>query len=192
MKMLLTFSAILFSISISHAQAKTEIPKAFKKGNIVLTDGAVINGYIKENIRSNASVMWMSEPGGKKKNYTGGEIISAEIDNTKFICIRGDFFKVICEGELSFLQKSSDASSKPSYNGTETIFINGTQGRPGDYFIYDSKGKQLQLVTRKTFDNVVAASFANCTAAIDKAKTIGDDMYQLKEAVEIYNTRNNK
>jgi hypothetical protein len=90
------------------------------------------------------------------------------------------------------LQKSSDASSKPSYNGTEAIFMHGTEGKPGDYFIYDIMGKQLKLVSKKTFDKVIAVSFADCTAAIDKAKVIGNDIYQLKEAVEIYNNRSKK
>jgi hypothetical protein len=128
----------------------------------------------------------------QSRNYTGGDLISTEIDGTTFLCIKGDFFKVICTGDLSFLQKSSDASGKPSYNGTEVVFSNGTEGSPNDYFIYDNRNKQLQLVSRKNFSEVIAATFADYTAAIDKAKTTSSDIAQLKDAVEFYNRRNSK
>ena len=127
----------------------------------------------------------------KKKNYAGTDLKSLEIDGAKYICIKGDFFKVLCEGELNFLQKCSDASQKPSYNGTEVIFTNGTEGKPNDYFIYSITNKQLKLVSRKNVDEVIASSFAGCREAIDKAKNANRDIYQLKDAVTVYNNRSN-
>ena len=186
-------NALVFSIVslvLSQANAQTEVPKGFKKGTIVLADGSSLPGFIKDNIRNNASVIFISEAGGKKKNYDGSDLNTAEIEGTKFICIKGDFFKVLSEGELNFLQKSSDASSKPTYNGNEAIFSSGTEGKLNDYFIYDSKDQKLKLISKKNVDEVIAASFAGNTAAIDKAKTANGDLSQLKVAVEIYNNRN--
>lgn len=182
--------AFIFSFFVSHAQ--NEIPKGFSKGSIVLSDGTVVSGYIKEKIRNNASILVMSETGGKKKSYDGDKLISAEIDSTSFLCIKGDFFKILCAGELSFLQKASDASGKPVYNGTEAMFTNGTDGKPDDYFIYDVKQKQLKLVTGKNVGEVAAASFIDCAEALTKAKETGTNVAMLREAVKIYNNRRGK
>jgi hypothetical protein len=185
-------AAIILSIAISQLNAQSEIPKGYKQGTVTLADNSSVSGYVKDNIRSNASVTLISETGGNKKSYNGSDLNAAEIDGTKFICINGDFFKVISEGELNFLQKSSDASGKVSYNGNEAVFSNGTEGKPNDYFIYNTKSKELKLVSKKNFDEVVAKTFAGNTAAIDKAKTANGDVAQLKAAVDIYNNRNNK
>ena len=190
MKIITALVISIVSLVLSQANAQTEVPKGFKKGTIVLADGSSLPGFIKDNIRNNASVLFISEAGGKKKNYDGSDLNTAEIEGTKFFCIKGDFFIVLSEGELNFLQKSSDASDKPTYNGNEATFSSGTEGKPNDYFIYNTKDKQLKLVSRKNVDEVIAASFAGYTAAIDKAKTASGDLSQLKVAVEIYNNRN--
>ena len=190
MKIINTITITVLSLVFLQSNAQTETPKGFKKGIIVLADGSNLPGFIKDNIHNSASVMFISETGGKKKNYDGSGLISAEIEGTKFICIKGDFFKVLSEGELNFLQKSSDASDKPTYNGNEAIFSSGTEGKPNDYFIYNTKDKQLKLVSKKNVDEVIAASFAGYTAAVDKAKTVNGDLSQLKVAIEIYNNRN--
>src|SRR6185369_10573621 len=116
------------------AVAQQEAPKGYKKGTLVLTDKSVMTGYVKDNIRNSASIIWLNETGDKKKTYDGSALSSAEIEGTKFLCINGDFFRILCEGDLCFLQKESDASGKPSYNGTEAVFMNGTEGSRGDYF----------------------------------------------------------
>lgn len=189
MKIVTTVIAVLFSFILPQLNAQPENPKGFKNAIIILADGSSLTGFVKENIRKNASITFTASGGGPKKNYDGSELLSAEIEGTKFICINGDFFRVLCEGELSFLQKSSDASGKPVYNGTEAIFSSGTIGKPNDYFIYDSRDKRLKLVSRKNIGEVAAASFAGCTAAIDMANAINGDLSQLKEAVEVFNNR---
>lgn len=179
-----------FSLLFIQANAQSEAPKGFKKGTIVLSDGSSLSGSVKDNMRSNASIMFMDQSGSNKKKYSGSELLSTEIDGEKFLCISGDFFKVLCQGELNFLQKSSDASSKPVYNGNEAVFSNGTEGKPGDYFLYSTANKELKLVSKRNMDEVIKTSFQNHTAAIDKAKTVNGDLSQLKDAVEIYNKRN--
>lgn len=190
MKLLNILAATVLSLVLTEANAQAETPKGFSNGTIILADGNSQAGFVKDNIRKSASVVFMSDAGSKKRNYDGSVLNAVEIGETKFICIKGDFFKVICEGELSFLQKASDASGKPTYNGNEAVFASGTEGKPDDYFIYNNKDRQLKLLSKKNYDDVVATSFADCTAAIDKAKTIKGDLSQLKVAVETFNNRN--
>ena len=187
MKISSILAAAMFSLFVLQVSAQTDAPKGFRKGSVALADGSNLSGLVKDNMRSNASVVFVTEAGTNKKTYNGSELVSAEIEGIKFLCINGDFFKVLCEGELCFLQKSSDASGKPTYNGNEAIFSSGTEGKPNDYFIYNGKDKQLKLISKKNVDQVAAACFAGNTAAIEKAKAINGDLSQIKEAVEIYN-----
>lgn len=179
---ILTLALSIFTL-IATAQ---EAPKGFTKGNIVLTDGSSVSGYIKGKIRSNASLTLLDD-GNKKKNYDGSSLQSATIGDERFICIKGDFFKVIEDGSIKFLQKASDASSKPVYNGNQAVFINGTAGNPGDYFLYISSTRELKHLNRKTVSTVVAESFGKCEQALAKAKTIDDDISRLNEAVQEFN-----
>jgi len=190
MKILKMLSSAAFIIAALNAGAQTEVPKGSSKGSIMLSDSSIVSGYFKDKIKSNASVTLLADDNKKKKNYDGSDLLAAEIGDEKFICIKGDFFKVINDGKLKFLQKESDASAKPIYNGNQAIFANGTPGAPGDYFIYDHTAKQLKLVNRKSVSAVTAESFAGCEEAITKAKSLNGDVARLNEAVEIYNSRN--
>jgi hypothetical protein len=190
MKLLHGLLAAGLCLALLAANAQTELPKGFKKGTIVLADGSSVPGLIKDNMRSSASVVFLSEATAAKKVYDGSQLISAEIDAIKFLCINKDFFKIISEGELDFLQKSSDARGKVFYNGNEPVISSGTAGKQGDYFLYNTTNKELKLITKKNLDEVITTSFENHTAAIEKAKTVNDDLLQLKEAVDIYNKRN--
>jgi hypothetical protein len=180
---------VALSIFFSQANAQSNAPKGYKQGSVLLADSTAISGYIKDNIRSNAAVTFLTEANGKKQNYNGSDLRSVAIEQTQFLCIKGDFFRIISQGDLYFLQKASDASGKPTYNGAEAVFTSGTEGKPSDYFIYNNNSKELKLVSRKTLDAVVASSFAGYTAAIEKAKNINGDIALLKNAVDTYNNR---
>ena len=121
-----------------------------------MADNTIVSGFIKDNIRKDASVTLLVN--GKEKKYNGADIAAAEIDASTFTCIKGDFFKVVCNGELTFLQKASDASSKPTTVGNEVFFLSGTEGKPGDYFIYENRSQQLKLVSKKNLNDVVTKS----------------------------------
>ena len=190
MKIINAVAVLFFSVILLKANAQSDIPNGFRKGTIVTADGNLQAGFVKDNMRNSASIAFIPSPDQKKKNYSGADLKSLEIDGSKYICIKGDFFKVLCEGELNFLQKCSDASQKPSYNGTEVIFTNGTEGKLNDYFIYNAADKQLKLISKKNVDEVIASSFAGCSEAIDKARNANGDIYQLKDAVIVYNNRN--
>lgn len=183
MKIQQIFSAFIFSLIFIQLHAQEELPKGYKKGSITLFDKTVQTGYIKENIRSNASIVFLSEDTKKKKNYDGDGLVSITIDSNHFVCIKGDFFRVLCEGSLSLLQKSSDASNKPSYNGSEAIFSNGTEGKPGDYFMYENTSNLLKLILKKNLDMELAQNFSSCPNAIDKTKTAKKVVTPIKEVV---------
>lgn len=191
MKITQIFAAVaIVAVSFTSVKAQ-ETPKGFDKGKVTLADGSVITGYVKEKIRGSASVIVISEGDSKKKTYSGNDLVSAEIGGEKFICHRGDFFKVINDGTLKFVQKASDASGKPIYNGNQAVFANGTEGAPGDYFIYNNGTKQLKLVTRKTITTVTNECFAGCDTAIAKAKAVNSDISEMGEAVTLYNNCKN-
>ena len=187
MKSVKLFAIAILSLLFVGAKAQTEAPKGFSKGTVVLPDNSSVSGFIKDDIRKDASVVLQSS--GKEKKYDGAEISGVEIDGTSYLCLRGDFFKVICKGDLCFLQKASNASSKPTYVGNEVMFISGTEGKVGDYFLY-GKDHQLQLVSKKNLETLVAGSFEGYAPAQEKARAAKADLSQLKEAVELYNKRN--
>lgn len=189
MKILKTLSFVALIFLFTKVDAQNDIPKGYNKGTLVLPGNSILNGYIKDNMKKDASVSFMNGTSDKKIKYNANDLISLEIDATKFTCIKGDFFKVICNGELCFLQKSSDASGTITYNGSEAIYATGTPGKPGDYFIFSSKDQQLQLVSNKTFETVTAEVFAGYAPAIEKSKTAKDNIASLSEAVVIYNNR---
>src|SRR5689334_17709934 len=169
---LMAFTLALGSLSVT---AQDAVPKGFKTGTISLANGTSASGFVKDNIRNNASIVFLNEPNGKKITYDGTHLNALEIEGVKFICINNDFFKVLSEGELNFLQKSSDAKGKVFYNGMESVVSSGTDGKPGDYFIYRNSSRELKLITNKNFGEVISASFQNYSAAIEKAQSASGD-----------------
>jgi len=188
MKHLVLLLGILFTGGFLKLLAQADLPKGYRHGVVTLASGKTENGFLKENMRSDAAVAFIGED-GRKKNYNGNELQSFSIDSIHFVCIKGDFFKLVCEGEICFLQKSSNAAGHAVYNGTEAIFLNGTYGKINDYFFYDKAQQQLKLITKKNMNEMIAGTFSNCAAAIDKAKESGNDLAGLKQAVAIYNNR---
>jgi hypothetical protein len=184
MKLTTFFYSAVLAFSFTGVLAQTEVPAGFSKGSIILANGTIVSGFVKDNIKKSAAVVFIDNTG--KKTYEGSQINGLSIESSNFICINGDFFKTICTGKLCFLQKASDASGKASYNGTEPIFNNGTEGKIGDYFAYADK--KLKLLNKKSVETFINTDLAGCTAAIEKAKTINGDMAKLQEAVDIYNT----
>ncbi|HEX2628957.1 MAG TPA: hypothetical protein VHM26_08100 [Chitinophagaceae bacterium] len=157
-----TLLAVVCANIIVFTAGAQEIPKGFKQASLVLADSSTLSGSIKDNMKGSASILFQPSDGSKKKTYSGSELIAVKTTDATYACIKGDFFKVLCEGDLCFLQKVSDASGMPSYNGTEAVFNNGTEGKLNDYFTYDRKNKSLQLVSKKNKEEVIKASFSNC------------------------------
>jgi hypothetical protein len=179
------FYSLLFVITATTTNAQSEMPAGFAKGSIILPNNTVLTGYIKDNIRKSAAVVFVDKE-GNKKTYEGNAINGLTIDAENFICIGGDFFKTICVGKLNFLQKASNAGGKTAYNGSEAILASGTEGKPGDYFSYASNN--LKLLNKKTIESFISNELNGCVAAVEKAKAVNGDIARLKEAVDIYNS----
>ncbi len=189
MKKIILTACIISLLPLLKGNAQTPTLKNFTKGTITLVDNSSISGLVKNDIRKKASIVLIADDSGKKINYDGDQLNAVSIGNTNYLCIKGDFFQMICEGELCFLKKESDASSKPVYVGTEALFLNGTEGKPGDYFIFNKATRQLMLVNSKSINTVIQQSFGNCEAAVTKAREAGENILQLQEAVTAYNNR---
>ncbi len=188
MKLKAIFYSALLTFSTAAVKAQTEIPAGYTKGSITLANATVITGYLKDNIKKSASVIYLDNTGANKKTYEGSEINGITMDAENFTCIKGDFFKTICTGKICFLQKESNAANKTSYNGAEPVFNSGTEGKIGDYFVYS--GNTLKLINKKTIDAFISSDLSTCTAAVEKANTINGNIAKLQEAVEIYNSTN--
>ncbi len=189
MKIKSIFVVIALSFGALAVKAQTEIPTGYTKATIILANGTTASGYIKDNIKKSASIVYLDNTGANKKTYDGSELNSLNTATENFICIKGDFFKTICTGKIYFLQKASNAANKISYNGTEAIINSGTEGKIGDYFVYS--GNTLKLINKKTVNAFITTDLSGCAEAIEKASTINGNIAKLQEAVEVYN-KNNK
>lgn len=189
MKIKSIFVVVALNFGAVAVHAQTKIPSEYTKATIILANGTTTSGYIKDNIKKSASIVYLDNAGANKKTYDGSEINGVNIETENFICVKGDFFKTICTGKICFLQKASNAANKTSYNGAEAVFNSGTEGKIGDYFVYS--GSTLKLINKKTVNAFITNDLTGCTAAIEKASTINGDMAKLQEAVEVYN-KNNK
>jgi hypothetical protein len=179
------FSAIILLAFMVSLQAQNTIPVGFVKADLVLDNGNSLSGYVKENIKKASAVVFVDEAGNNKKQYEGSDIKTISIDTLHFICIRGDFFKVLCAGKLNYLQKASNSSAKPTYNGTEAIFANGTEGKIGDYFIYSDQ--QLKLLSRNNMDSFISKDLAGCSEAMQQAKASNGNLAKISVAVATFN-----
>lgn len=184
MKMKQLLSAMVLSFFVASIHAQTNIPAGYAKATVTLNKGGIVNGYAKDNIKKISAIVFM-DSAGNKKVYDGNDINTIRIDTVNFICIRGDFFKVICAGKINFLQKAGNSAANPTYNGTEAIFSNGTEGKIGDHFIYSNN--KLQLLTKRNMETFINTDLAGCAAAMQKAKDSNGDMDKLVEAVEAFN-----
>ncbi len=172
-------------------QAQENIPPGYTKARIVLQDNTQLNVFAKENIQRSGTITTVAEAGGKKKVYSASEMLSLDMDSLHWICIQGDFFKVLSKGELYFLQKFSDVTAKPVFNGTEPMIISGTDGKRNDYFFYQPVNNQLMLIKKDNMNQLLTGAFNNCKEAIALAREGGADPVTLAKAVDIYNRRNN-
>jgi hypothetical protein len=185
MKSNILFFTLAIFANFGIANAQTKIPDGYKKTSVQLFNGTSLNGYSKDNIKKSASVVFIENETAKKITYDGSQINTIKIDDDHFLCVGGDFFKIISEGKLTFVQKQSNAADKVSYNGSEAVFNSGTEGKMGDYFIYTNN--KLKLINKKTVASFIEKDLAGNVAAIEKAKTIDGDLSKLKEAINIYN-----
>lgn len=175
----------LVILMLGFGRVQAQAPEGYVTGTLKTANGNSLNGFIKESIRKKGSIAFLESNSGKKQVYEATELESCRIDTVQYKCISGDFFRVICTGKIDFLQKASNAGGKLSYNGTEPIISSGTPGKAGDYFIYSAQ--QLVQVDIKSIPAIMNDHLTNCTAATEKAKSIGTDIAAFASVVTIYN-----
>lgn len=161
----------ILSISLAclaHLAPAQSLPRGFEAGNIVLADNSLLQGFVKSDMRKNAAIQFIPAAGSKKITYRGDQLNGVSVGTDTYICRKGDFFKQVCPGTLSLLQKASDARAIPVYVGNEALFINGTEGKPGDYFTLQQE--TLTLVKPGQLQQLVITDFPNCGAVISQAK----------------------
>jgi hypothetical protein len=165
-----------------------QMPNGFTPGTVTLNTGVTVSGHIKESFKKNATIAFLDSTEKNKKTLTGSDINKISIGSINYICYLGDFFKVIVEGEMSFLEKCTDASGKVSYNGSEPILSAGTAGKIGDHFLFEKN--QLTLISKKTMAALVDEKFKTSPDALIKAKMVTNNIIDLADAVSIYNKKN--
>ncbi len=185
MKFASLFFTSLLLFCLHKSQAQKPIPSGFVKATITLDNGEALSGFVNDNIKKSSSVVYVNEVGENKKVYAGRDIVQLTVDTVPFLCVNGDFFKIITAGKMFFLQKASNSAGNVYYNGAEPIVSNGTDGEIGDYFVYTNK--QLKLANAKSLEALINTSFAGCTEAIEKAKASQADISKLSDAVDAFN-----
>ncbi len=146
MLLLLNIALLLF---VANSNAQTEVPKGFEKGNITLADGNNLAGYVKDQIRKSASIQFYNPTTGKKQMLDGNNLNAVETNGNRYLCLNGDFYKVLNNTDPMLLQKSSDVTGKSSYNGAETIISKGNEGKIDDQFQYNSNTNELKPFAAK-------------------------------------------
>ena len=118
MKSVKLFAIALLSLLFVGAKAQSEAPKGFSKGTVVLPDNSSISGFIKDDIRKDASVVLQS--GGKEKKYDGAEISGVEIDGTSYeikngTAPEGGYPEWLMSGNVLYAESgTSETSEAPS------------------------------------------------------------------------------
>jgi hypothetical protein len=148
MKIKTIFFAVTLFIGFS-AFAQSNIPEGFVAGKIVLSNGTKVSGYLKDNIRKKSSIVFYNPANNKKETLDANNLTEVSLNESKYLCLYGDFFKVLTAGEHAVLIKSSDAAGKPFYNGIETIINKGTDGKIDDQFEYAANTNELKPIHKK-------------------------------------------
>lgn len=186
MKSIITWIAAIALLQFAPVQAQNIVPSGFAAGSITLADQSVQTGYIKEDFRKKATLVFISQE-GKKTTYDGNQLNGVQMDSLQFVCCKGDFFKVICNGRLQLLEKWSDAASKPVYVGSEAQFINGSEGKPGEYYCYTPGNHELVWMNKKNSLENRSRLFKVCPQAFEQMNKANVDLEQVKAAVVLFN-----
>jgi len=184
---LLSLCLVLIANTNSLAQA----PAGFKAGYIILNDNTRKEGFVKENFKSKAAIVFQ-DADSKKTTYSGNDIKEAGIDGITYISYSSDFFKLVSSGaKASLFQKVTDASGQIIFNGSEAVGVSsGSEGSVKDFFIRTSKDNSLHLVTKKNFQSVFAAYCAGCPSVTESVKNNSLSYEKLEELIQLYNQCN--
>ncbi|HNP53092.1 MAG TPA: hypothetical protein PKK69_00675 [Ferruginibacter sp.] len=179
-------SLLSLTILSFYLPVEAQTPEGYQQGHIFLSDGSSQAGLIKDQMRQKSSVVLLQDQ--KKQTFAASDINGAEIEGTSYRCIQGDFFRVICNGPMAFLQKASHAEGKTIYNGTDAVYVPGTEGKVGDYFAYT--GSNLIRITSKNKQAFINQYLAGNESALAKARS-AQTVAGLADAIQLYNQQHN-
>lgn len=179
----------LISTIVLHAQVtdgKTNL-QDFTPGSVVTIDNITLAGHIKNNMKQNGGIIFLSSD-GKKTRYTASQLSAVIIDSINYLVANNAFYKVVMDGtKIKLLRKASN-SSRIEYNGSEPIAVNAGEGAYDDYFIQTVATKKLQRVPKKDFQKILSAACADCTTLTEDLKANKVGYHQIEQAVAFYNT----
>lgn len=175
-------------VLLDNTNSLAQAPAGFKTGYIILNDNTRKEGFVKENFKSKAAVIFQ-DTDGKKTTYSGNDIKEAGIGDITYISYSSDFFKLVSSGtKASLLQKVTDASGQIIFNGSEAVGVSsGSEGAIRDFFIRTSKDNSLHLVTKKNFLSVISTYCADCPSVTESVKNNSSSYEKLEEVIQLYN-----
>lgn len=189
MKKLHLTAVLLFALFLTlNAQnsVSNPVPEGFTTGSIVMPDNTVHEGHLKNNLKKNGEVVFISAD-GKKVKYNASQLSGLSVGNENFTVINNAFYKIIREGaKLKLLRKASN-SSAIQYNGSEPIAVSAGEGDYDDYFVQTVLTKKLQLVRKKDFAKIFSSICADCTTLSEDLKANKIGYGEIEQAVTIYN-----
>ena len=179
--------SFLFSLALVAQPSSNTIPEGFIKGSLVTSDNIQQEGFIKNNLRKNGEIIFISAD-GKKKKYNAAGVSILAIETTHYITIGNAFYKVVTDGSKLRLLRKASQSSGIQYNGSEPILVNAGEGVYDDYFLQTIATGKLQLVRKNDFQKVFAATCADCITLTEELKSNKISFTDIELAVVTYNT----
>ena len=188
----LTFSIIFLLagfLTINAQPSSAAIPDGFGSGSIFMADNTTLQGYIKNNLKKNGEIIFLSSD-GKKIKYTASQVSGLTLDTEHYIVVNNTFYKVIQDGTKMKLLRKASNSSAIQYNGSEPVVGNADEGSYDDYFIQPASTKKLQLVRKKDFNKIFISSCSDCSSLTDDLKSNKLGFAEIEQAVTLYNSCN--
>lgn len=158
-----------------------------QKGFVVTEANERIEGDLKEEFKKGKITVLLAD--NTKKTFAPSDLKSFQADGINYISHSNDFYKEITSGTKAQLyQKVTDNSGQKIYNGPEIVgYITTSAGKRGDYYLLQSPGASMDLITKKNFRDYFLKFFSNNESLVSKIKDKSLDYDQLKEAVDLYN-----
>jgi hypothetical protein len=162
-------------------------PAEFIAGSIITADKATSLGHIKNNMKKNGEVIFISSD-GKKTRYTAAQLSGVTVNSENYIVANDAFYKVVTDGPKIRLLRKASNSSKIAYNGSEPVAVSAGEGAYNDYFIQTVTNKKLQWVRKKDFQMILTSICTDCIPLTDDLKANKISFAEIEQAVSLYNT----
>ena len=184
------FCLVLFLSGFFSVHAQTSpgkpAPDGFKPGVVMMPGNTTHNGYIKNNMKKNGEIVFLSSD-GKKTKYTAPQLYRVTVDTTEYIISNNAFYQVIADGAKIKLLRKASTSSAIQYNGSEPIVTDAGEGSYDDYFIQTAGTTKLQLVRKKDFAKIFSTVCADCPTLTHELSDSKLGFEEIEQAVALYN-----